>query len=87
MPLVLIKLMRLRLRILVAISIATYKCDWHARVKTEPNPLLELAEQLDQPHPDMTAELPSCAGAGRMGQGALRGLWPSCHCHPGRCAP
>lgn len=45
------------------------------RARTEPNPLQELAEQLDQPHPDTTAELPSCADIGRMGQGALRDLW------------
>ena len=32
-------------------------------------------EQLDQPHPDTTAELPSCADVGRMGQEALRDLW------------
>ena len=35
----------------------------------------ELAEQLDQPHPDTTVELPSCADVGRMGQEALRDLW------------
>ena len=45
------------------------------RARAEQNPLQELAEQLDQPHPDTTVELPSCADVGRMGQEALRDLW------------